>query len=240
MTAEKNVLLSLLKLTRTSPVREELLAKEARVPAQITNQTLRILYGYDLFHEKEGVIEASPNQRVKIAIHALRLGADFERVCALLSWNEFENIAAQAFEANNYRVMRNFHFKQASRKWEIDIVTFKKPFILCVDCKHWKRGWRKAATAKAVETQVERTKAFASALPNYYPKARIGEWETATLIPIVLSLASGPYKFYDNVPIVPVLQLQDFINELPIQVHILKNMRQKLIRLDQNLRKFSQ
>jgi len=240
MTIERDTLASLLRLTSTGSVRKELLAKDAKVPLQTTDQVLRKLSPSNLFYEHEGIIEVSPSQRVKIAVHALRLGADFERVCRLLSWTEFESIAAQAFEANGYRVIRNFHFKQASRKWEIDVIGLKKPLILCVDCKHWKRGWRRAATVKAVESQIERTETMANALPNYYQKARLEEWETATLIPIVMSLSPGPYKFYNNVPIVPVLQLQDFINELPAQVHLLKSFHQKHVKLDQNLQKFSQ
>jgi len=240
MTIEKDVLLSLLRMTRSGPVRKELLAKNAKVPAQTTDLVLRKLSQRDLLHEHQGVIEASPSQRLKMAIHALTLGADFERVCGLLSWSEFENIAAQAFEANGYRVMRNLRFKQASRRWEIDIIGLKEPLILCVDCKHWKRGWQKAATMKAVEAQIERTEAFAKALPNYYQKAKLEEWETATLLPIVMSLTLGPCKFYSNVPIVPVLQLQDFINELPAQAHLLKNFHQKHVKLNENLQKFSQ
>ena len=240
MTVEKDVLLSLLRLTRSGPVRKELLAKDARIPAQTTEQALRRLSQNDFFHEYKGVIEASPNQRVKLAVYVLSLAADLERVCDLLSWTEFESITGQAFEANGYRVMKNFRFKQASRRWEIDVVGFKKPLILCVDCKHWKRGWQKAATVKAVEAQIERTEAFAHALPNYYQKARLENWETATLIPVVMSLTMGPYKFYYDVPIVPILQIQDFINELPTQVHLLKTFYQKRPKLNKNLRQFSQ
>jgi len=237
---EKNVLLSLLRLTRSGSVRKELLAKDAKTPTQATEQALKKLSQNDLFNEHEGVIEASPSQRVKMAVQAIRLAADLERVCNLLSWTEFESIAAQAFEANGYRVMKNLRFKQASRRWEIDVIGLKKPLILCVDCKHWKRGWQRAATVKAVEAQIERTEAFAKALPNYYQKARLEGWETATLLPIVMSLTPGPYKFYNNVPIVPVLQLQDFINELPAQAHLLKKFHQKHVKLDENLQKFSQ
>jgi len=240
MTAEKDILMSLLKLTHSDPVRKELLAKEARVSVQIADQALRKFYQSGLFHERKGVIEASPRQRVKMVVYALRLGADFERICGMLSWTEFEGIAAQAFEANGYRVIRNFRFKQASKRWEIDIIALKKPLILCVDCKHWRRGWRQAATVKTVEDHIERTEALANSLPNYYQETRLEEWETATLAPIVLSLTLGPYKFYNDVPIVPILQLQDFINELPAQVHLLKHFHQKRLKLSEDLHKFRQ
>jgi len=240
MTAEKNILLSLLTLSQNGPVRKELLAKNARVPAQTTDQLLRKLSEIDLVYEHGGIIDASPPQRVRMAVRALMLSADFERVCGLLSWTEFENIAAQTFEANGYRVIRNFRFRHSSRRWEIDIIGLKKPLILCVDCKHWKRGWRRSATAKAVEAQIERTKAFGDALSNYYQRVRLQEWGTATLIPMILSLTSGPYKFYKNVPVVPVLQLQDFINELPAQVNLLQNFYKKRVKPDEDLRNFAQ
>lgn len=239
MTLDKEILLSLLRLATAGPVRKELLAKDAKVPMQTAEQLLRKLSQSNFFQEHEGVIATSPSQRVKIALHALSKGADFERVCALLSWSEFESIAALAFEANGYRVMKNFRFKQALRKWEIDIVGFKRPVILCADCKHWTRGWRRAATVRAVEAQIERTQAFAYALPNYCRKAKLTKWETATLIPLVLSLVPGPYKFHNNVPVVPILQLQDFISGLPFEANSLIHLTIKNLRLNHNLTEFS-
>ena len=240
MTIEKNILLSLLKLTQSGPVREEAIAKHAKVPGETAKQVLRKLSQGDFFFEHKGVIEASPSQRVKMAVQALRMAADFERLCRLLSWKEFENIVAEALEGNNYRVVRNLHFKQASKRWEIDIIGFRKPLILCVDCKHWKRGWRTSAIAKAVEAQTKRTEALTEELANYSQKLGLEKWENATLIPVVMSLTPGPFKVYDDVPVVPVLQFQDFINELPAQVHLLRNFHQKHVKPNENLRKFCQ
>ena len=201
---------------------------------------LRKLSRGDFFFEHKGVIEASPSQRVKMAVQALRLAADFERLCKLLSWKEFENIGAEALDGNNYRVLRNFHFSRASKRWEIDIIGLRKPLILCVDCKHWKRGWRTSAIAKAVQAQVERTEALTEELVNYSQKIGVEKWENATLIPVVMSLTPGPFKVYDDVPVVPILQFQNFINELPAQAHLLKNFHQKHIRPNESLLRFCQ
>jgi hypothetical protein len=38
---------------------------------------------------------------------------------------------------------------------------------------------------------------------------------------VILSLFPSSFKFCDNVPIVPVLQLQDFLIQLPAQVESL-------------------
>jgi len=237
---EKAVLLSLLELTQNGPVRRDAIAKHAKVPTETTEQALRKLSQSNFFDEHGGVIDVSPSQRVRMAIQTLKLAADFEQVCQLLSWKEFENITAEALEKNDYKVLKNLHLKQNSKRWEIDIIGLKKTLILCVDCKHWKRGWRTAAITKAVQAQIERTKALAEDFTSYSQKAGLERWEGALLIPIVMSLIPGPRKFFDNVPVVSILQFQDFINELPAQAHLLKHFHQKPRKPNENLRKFCQ
>lgn len=227
MTSEKDVIASLLRLTKTGPIHKELLRKEARVSVKVLDETLRKLFQDGFIRQKRCLVEASSNQRVSMAAQAIKLGADFERICKFLEWTEFESIAAQAFQANGFRVLKNFRFKHAGKRWEIDLLSCREPLIVCVDCKHWRRGWSRAATVKAVEAQVERTRAFADALPNYYQKARLAEWKSATLVPLILSLVHGPFKFHNNVPIVPILQLQDFINELPLELSTLTHFKKK-------------
>ncbi len=181
------------------------------------------------FFEQYGdIVEASPSQRVKMSIRAIQLGADFQQICRLLSWAEFEDIAAQTLEMNNYRVLRNFHFRNKTKRREIDVIGLKKPIVLCVDCKHWRQGWRSAASSKAVEAQVERTEALAEALPNYAKRIKLEAWQAATLIPLILSLLPGPEKFHKNVPVVPILQLQDFIKSVPLELSLLLHINQKL------------
>jgi len=218
MSVERNILISILKLTKSGPVAKELVAKDANVPTQVTNELLKKFRDAELIEWKNKTIEASSNQRVKIAVHAIKSGADFERVCKVLEWIEFENLAATAFEANNFIVKRRYRFKWTQRKWEIDILGCREPIIACVDCKHWSHGWRESAVKKVVEAQALRTKVLAEALPSLQKGIGVIQWRQATLIPVVLSLVPGPLKFYNNVPIVPILQLQNFLDELAAHV----------------------
>jgi Holliday junction resolvase-like predicted endonuclease len=240
MSIEKAVLMSLLKLTQSGPVRRDAIAKHAKVPVQAAQQTLKKLSLGHFFCEHEGIIDVSPDQRVRMAVHALELAADSEQACRLLSWKEFENIVAEALEVNAYKALRNFHFSQASKRWEIDVIGLKKPLILCIDCKHWKHGWRTSAIRKAVQAQICRTEAFSKELTNYSQKLGLEEWEDSILIPIVMSLTPGTSKFFDDVPVVSALKFQDFINELPAEAHLLKNFPQKRQKVRQNLQKFCQ
>jgi len=239
MATERSVIVSVLKLTKTGPIQKELLRKDARVSTQVLDEALKKLFEDGFIRQRRGLVEVSSSQRVSMAVQAIKLGADFERICKFLEWSEFESIAAQAFQAYGFRVLRNFRFKHAGKRWEIDVLGFREPLIVCVDCKHWRRGWSQAATIKAVEAQLERTRAFADALPNYYQKARLAEWKSATLVPLVLSLVHGPFKFHNNVPIVPVLQLQDFINELPLEINSLTHFKKNHIRIERDLTEYS-
>jgi len=218
LATERDLLVSILRLTKDGPVQRELISKDARVPTQVADGLLRKLSQARLIQWKGKAVEASPHQRVKIAIQAIKLGADLERACKFLQWNEFENIAAGAFEANNFTVIKHFRFRWAGRRWEIDILGCKEPMVVCVDCKHWRRGWRRSAIIRAAESQVERTQALTEDFPSLYEEVGLANWKRATLVPVVLSLVPGPFKFYNNVPMVPILQLQNFLNELPAHI----------------------
>lgn len=225
MAIERNIMISILKLTKSRPVARELVARNANVPTQVSNEVLKKFRDAELIKWQDQTIEVSSNQRLKIAIHAIKSGADFERVCRVLEWIEFENLAATTFEANNFAVKRRFRFKWTQRKWEIDVLGCSEPLIVCVDCKHWSHGWQKSAIKKATEAQVLRTKVLAEALPSLQKKIGLVQWKHATLVPVVLSLVSGPLKFYKKVPIVPILQIQNFLNELPAYVTTLTYFR---------------
>lgn len=218
MPVERTLLISVLKLTRAGRTRGKLVSIDAHIPVRVVDEMLRKLCDKALIQYEDGVIEASPYQRARMAIRALNLGADLERVARVLEWKEFENIVATAFEANNFAVERRFRFKWAGRRWEMDILGCSEPLIACVDCKQWRRGWRRSAIVKAVDLQVERTRSLADALVSLRERVGLVNWEEAILVPIVLSLTPSQFKFYNKVPIVPVLQLQGFLNEL--QGHI--------------------
>lgn len=228
MSIERNLIISVLKLTRNGRIANEIVSKDARIPLQIVSDILKKLQEDGSVYLREKVLEANSVQRLKLAVYAIRLGADFERVSGFLDWKEFENIAALAFEMNGYKVKKNLPFKHAGRRWEIDIVGCRKPLAVCVDCKHWHHGMYPSALRKVVETQVERTFALAESLPKFVGEIECTSWEKAKLVPAILSLVKGRFKFYDNVPIVPVLQLQNFLTELPAQADKLKHFSKRI------------
>jgi hypothetical protein len=228
MSIERELLISLLKLTRDGSVSHEIINKDAKIASGIAGKLLEKLQNDGLVNVKKGIVEADGLQRLKMAVKSVSLGADLERVSSFLKWQEFENITAFALARNNYKIHKNLRFKHANRRWEIDIVGCKKPLALCIDCKHWHHGIQPSTLKRIVEKQVERTSALAASLPMPSPKIECASWKTVKLIPAVLSLVAGRFKFYDNVPIVPVLQLQDFLGQLPAYVDSLKHFTKQL------------
>lgn len=222
MAVERNLLISLLKLTKSGSVLIENVKKDARVTSSIAVKLLENLQNEGAVYLKNGAVETDSYGRLKIAVKALAFGADVEAVSNLLHWQEFEEIAAVALERNGYVASKNVRFKSAGRKWEIDVVGCKRPLVLCIDCKHWHHGMSPSALKRIAEAQAQRTRALAESLPSAGIKIECAKWEGAKFVPAVLSLIQGSFKFCEQVPIVPVLQLQDFLTQVPAYTDSLK------------------
>jgi Holliday junction resolvase-like predicted endonuclease len=204
------------------------------VPSATGKRLLVKMQNENLIYLKQASVEVEKAGRLKLAVKAVALGADIEQISNLLCWQEFEEITAFALKNNGYTVLNNVRFKNAARKWEIDVVGCKKPIVICIDCKHWQHAIASAALKRIVNSQVERTKAFADSLPNITLKLECTKWSEAKFIPSVLSLMPSSFKFYYDVPIVPILQLQDFLNQLPIYIESLKYFHKTFRSLSHN------
>jgi len=219
---EKDLLISLLKLTKEGPVLIENVNKEVRSTTNIIPKLIKRLENEDLISKNNDFVEVVKDNRLRLAVRAISLGADLEHVSSFLDWQEFEDIAALALERNGYTTVMNMRFRKEGRRWEIDVVGCRNPLVLCIDCKHWQRSMNPSALRKIVMAQVKRTYALATTLPTPSIKVECVKWNKAKFIPIILSLIPGRLKFYENVPVVSVLQLQDFLNQVPAYVESLK------------------
>ena len=227
MNIEKELIIAILKLTGNGSILNEQIYKDVRVPHNVALNLLKKLEKEGLIYFHNNLLEADSFQRLRLAVYAVQLGADLEYVCSFLGWREFERVAVMAFERNGYEVVENLRFKHAARKWEIDVVGLKKPLVVCVDCKHWRKGLYPSALKKIVERQVERTFAFAESM-NAFERFSFAAWGRVKFVPAVLSLIPSRFKFYSGVPVVPIFQLQDFLSQLPAHVDSLKHFGKSL------------
>ena len=223
MSVERNLVISLLKLTKKGSALIENINRDARIPSKLTLKLLKKLQTEVTLYLNTESIEIDSTSRLKLAIKAASLGADVEHISDLLRWQEFEEIAALALKKNGYTVQNNIRFKHAGHRWEIDVVGCKKPTVICIDCKHWQHAIPPSTLKRIVDLQAQRTIALADSLPNISLKLECIKWKKAKFVPAVLALIpNGFFKFYDRVPVVPVFQLQDFICQLPAYTETLK------------------
>jgi len=228
---ELKLFISLLRLTEKGPVSTEDVKRDVRIPGNIMEKMLHNLQNEELVSLKGPMIETDTNARLKLAVKAVQLGADVENISSLLHWREFEEMSALALQKNGYVAFNDVHFKHESRKWQIDVVGCRKPLVVCIDCKHYHFGVSQSTIHKIASTQMLRTKALRDALPNIKMKLECTNWQRAKFVPAVLSLLPSAAKFYDNVPVVPVLQLQDFLCQLPMQIEALTYFQRDYVHL---------
>ncbi|MBS7604697.1 MAG: hypothetical protein QXR84_03925 [Candidatus Bathyarchaeia archaeon] len=219
MLAEREILIAILKNTADeSNTSIEEISREAKIPRATALETLNRLCKSGFLTINGDKVFVNREQRLKIAVKSIGLGADVERVAGLLTWSEFEHFSKESFGLNGFRVLTNFHFKWFGRRWEIDLIGLRKPLVISTDCKHWHSRWSGSASIEAARNQAERTRALAEASRRIKSKIGIDEWKYAYFIPLVLSLHPSQHKFYERIPIVPILQIGDFLQNVIVHL----------------------
>ncbi|MGD6934335.1 MAG: restriction endonuclease [Candidatus Bathyarchaeia archaeon] len=222
ISVERNLIISLLKLTQKTGVLLKDVKDHSKLPTETTYMLLEKFQSENLLNLNNQTVEVSIDDRLKLAVKAVSLGADVQTVSDLLCWQEFEEIAIMALRNNGFAVAKNVRFSHGGRKWEIDAVGCKRPLVVCIDCKHWGKAISASVLGKIAQAQAYRAKALSEFLPAVKLQLECTKWEKAQFVPAILSLVQGSFKFYDDIPIVPVLQLQDFLCQLPAYMYQLK------------------
>ncbi|MGQ9720099.1 MAG: nuclease-related domain-containing protein [Candidatus Jordarchaeum sp.] len=166
--------------------------------------------------------------KLQISLIALEHGEEIEKVCKILTWKEFETFTTNVLEKNNYLCIQNFRLKHNQKRYEVDIIGLKKPLILCVDSKHYKKSGKSHALKKACKKQIERVEALFRELPRYIAKLRIMEWKNANIIPLIVTLLPEEINFFEQVPIVPFFKFNNFIIELQTYISEIYHIQTKI------------
>ena len=192
---------------------------DTRELLNITDETLHIilveLEASGLITVKDNSIHASVEQRLELAIYAIKLGADFEKVSQLLGWLEFEELVAHVFRENGYITQSRYRFKAEGRRWEIDVLATSYPYIVCAECKHYTSGMGNRKARHIIEIHIEKTEVMSKHIEELAKKIGVHTWKNAILLPITLTLSPTKMNIYRRVPSVSVLTLPSFLSEFP-------------------------
>lgn len=142
----------------------------------------------------------SASDRLKTAILLLHAGCDIRLVSEQLSWRDFEGLASEILTSFGYMTTTNMRLTKP--RIEIDVVGISSGMAVLVDCKHWKRSNGSLISAFAKKQE-------ARALRLVREDQRI-----VNAVPVILTLNTESVRFFEGVPVVPVIQFKSFLADL--------------------------
>lgn len=223
--AQRALLSRILRLTNGEAVAVKELQGSVKMTSEVFDAIMNQLEDGGLVKVTEGLIELDLVQRLEIAKLAVAAGVDFETVSRSLDWLEFEELCAKVFEENGFRVLRRFRFTSEGRRWELDLLAMRTPYLICGECKHWEQGMGNQTAKGIVEIHLEKVEVFSRQIDALRERIKVMHWVKATIVPIVLTLSATPLEIYRRVPAVSVLSLPGFLDEFDGQLDRLAHFK---------------
>lgn len=213
---ELSIIMKLLK-TEEASIDFRSLSQELAFPEEVLLKAIQQLEESELVSRtNNGVTLAAPvgEDRLKLAIAAVRFGATIEDSASTLSWKEFESFCLKVLEENGYSCCQGFRFKTPKgRRYECDVVATMNTLILLADCKHY--AGRVKGLKVAVDKHLERARGFARSVPTIVRRIpQMLELKQAKIAPIIVTLFPENVATIGDVPIVPAFKLNQFLQEI--------------------------
>lgn len=185
----------------------EAVSEFSRIPLEdtcILLARLASLLGLDLDSSKLGF-----EDRFKVFLFLVRFSSkSLEDASSLLGWREFEKFSSFVLTCLGFEVFESFRFSCGGRRWEVDVLGFREPFVLALDCKCLRRGYR-YTVGRAVDLHLRRVEALASTVRSRF-KSLVSGWRRVLVTPILVTLKRSGFKVYRGVPVVPIGSLRGF------------------------------
>jgi len=213
MSFEINIVQCILKLTKTV---NELSIEDVVVcsgfASDLVGRVIGKLRENDLIIVEGTKLRVNGEIRLRLACFAANLGYDIEKISRLLTWREFEVFCSDILESCGFKSVLNFRFQHRSSRREIDVLGLRKPFILCIDAKHWGARFGKTSGLRsAVKKHIERIELLSKVIDRYMLSLGIENWGEGILIPFLVTLFQEKVIFNFNVPVVPIFKLNSFL-----------------------------
>ncbi len=200
------ILQAFLKLSEGGvEVSVEEVAEEARVPRSAVAQVIGGL------------------GRVEAALKALELGVDAERVARHLDWREFEEMASRLFERMGFEVRRDVKLAHGGERCQIDLLAYRHPLLLIIDCKHWRKPPSPSEEKVMVEAQEKRMRILGGLAGSS------GQSELY-LIPVVLTLYQPSKMMVEGHPIAPLSRVRGLVEYLEASYFQVRHLKLRVPR----------
>lgn len=126
---------------------------------------------------------------------------DLQEVSKEVVWQKFERLAAFIFEENDFQVKTNIVKTSNKKRRQYDVIAKKNNKTFLIECKKWAGNRYRLSALKAAAKQQKERSEFYRNITN------------EAVIPIIVTLIEEEIRFCEDIPIVPILKLNSFINE---------------------------
>ena len=206
------VLLKVLKLGRPKYCLEvNVVRKLVRASNDVFNDTLNSLINEGFIHRGIGnaICLRDP---VRTLLHLLRKGYSSEEIVKLINWQLFEGVVASILNESGLQVYKNVRIPPP-RGVEVDVlgINIINWFAYVIDCKHWMRAFRLSRRVKDITNEhYERVLKLNNRCEWLMGKVR-DFYRVRYLIPVIVTAMPINVKVLNNVFIVPIRYLNDFL-----------------------------
>ena len=223
--SRKLVIMQLLQNIKNDEIKLDKIKPNLRITEELVEKIIADLENEKLIKKNGDVLNISLIQRIGLSRAALEAGADFESISRIISWLEFEEFSALLFEENGFEVFRRFRFTAELRRWEIDLLAIRNSYIICAECKHWKKGIGNTVARGIIENHIEKVKIFSNNIGQLIKRLSIEDLKKVIIIPMTITLSPTPLTMYRIVPSVSILALTSFLNEFDGQLDSLTSYK---------------
>ena len=152
-------------------------------------------------------IRLSSETRFRLALAVAKNGG-LQELARALTWQEFERFGEECLVSAGFQTKKGLVISRDGRRWQIDLVARKGLMILAFDCKHWNSPSYPSRFKNAVSHQKMATITLMQDLMDKKELSREGSYG----LPIILTLFDPRTRIADDVVLVSVNKLPDFLN----------------------------
>ena len=140
------------------------------------------------------------------------ISIDLEKIGNYIPWQDFEKLVKYIFEKYQFKTFLRMRFYIQKKLVEIDLICIKenKPEIYLVEIKKWKRNVGLISKIQEFHTKCE---IICKNVEQILKKLNLG-LNNVKIIPIVVSLHTGKVLFWNGIPIISIMYLRDFLENL--------------------------
>jgi len=180
-------------------------SKELRTTAM--GELLKALEQEGLARRSGSSVELLKGGRTALAVAAIGLGASATRISENLSPGEFEDLASRILRAHSFKVRTRIRVRDNQGATELDVVGWRRPRALFIDCKRWPR---RTVYANVCDRQAERVRTWGALVLH-----RMGVREPRAMgFPMVVTVVPGVERMTKDCTLVGADKLNSAIQRI--------------------------